>query len=155
MFLLKMCTLSWSRGHAAELEEHRLQAAARGGCEANCEIFVSKVFVFIFIFSNNIWKEACWAAQHNAAQVVLCRCTAHSLCTTVPGKQPNAGEMLWGGGESCCSPLPPQPSNSTVGAGGLQQELVPGGALAWQSLLALGLFWVMGSFSWASRSVLE
>lgn len=107
MFLLKMCTLSWSRGHAAELEEHRLQAAARGGCEANCEIFVSKVFVFIFIFSNNIWKEACWAAQHNAAQVVLCRCTAHSLCTTVPGKQPNAGEMLWGGASPAAPHCPP------------------------------------------------
>lgn len=50
MFLLKMCTVSWSREHAAQPEEHRLQAAAGGGRKANCEIFVSKVFVCNLIF---------------------------------------------------------------------------------------------------------
>jgi len=160
MFLLKMCTLSWSRGHAAELEEHRLQAAARGGCEANCEIFVSKVFVFIFIFSNNIWKEACWAAQHNAAQVVLCRCTAHSLCTTVPGKQPNAGEMLWGGGRVLLLPTAPPAfqqhsgcwwSPARVGAWGSPgtAELAGAGAVLGHGQLLLGIAFCAGVRAWA------
>lgn len=66
--------------------------------------------------------------------------------------QLDAGEMLWGEASPAAPRYLPSPP---VRAGDIQQPLVPGGALAWQSLLALGLFWVMGSSSWELLSVLQ
>lgn len=118
--------------------------------------FLYPRFLFLFLFFQ-ITFEKKRVGQPNTTQP-KCSSAGALLTACAPLSLESSRTLVrcfGGGGESCCSPLPPQPSNSTVGAGGLQQELVPGGALARQSLLALGLFWVMGSFSWASRSVLE
>lgn len=118
--------------------------------------FLYPRFLFLFLFFQ-ITFEKKRVGQPNTTQP-KCSSAGALLTACAPLSLESSRTLVrcfGGGGESCCSPLPPPPSNSTVGAGGLQQELVPGGALARQSLLALGLFWVMGSFSWASRSVLE
>jgi len=118
--------------------------------------FLYPRFLFLFLFfqitfgKKRVGQPNTTQPKWSSAGALLTACAPLSLESSR-----TLVRCFGGGGESCCSPLPPQPSNSTVGAGGLQQELVPGGALARQSLLALGLFWVMGSFSWASRSVLE
>jgi len=118
--------------------------------------FLYPRFLFLFLFfqitfgKKRVGQPNTTQPKWSSAGALLTACAPLSLESSR-----TLVRCFGGGGESCCAPLPPQPSNSTVGAGGLQQELVPGGALARQSLLALGLFWVMGSFSWASRSVLE